>query len=155
MVYKVVNGEGGSTGGGTTPDTPTPEAPKDIELPSNATPEQIIEAAYKAQADGVHLKGTWTLTGVITTIKDSYDGGSDFKNVDVTIKVGDIEKQMRCYRAANGTDVTLDDLQGLAVGDTITVTGTITWYGDSVQFAQGSTIDSIVKPVVEEPSEDE
>ena len=124
----------------------------DIELPTDATPEQIINAAYQAKEDGVHLLGTWTLTGVITTITDAYTGDSDYKNVDVTIKVGDIEKVMRCYRVVNGTDVTLDDLQGLAEGDTITVTGTITWYGDSVQFAQGSTIDSIVKATVDDPN---
>ena len=124
----------------------------DIELPADATPEQIINAAYQAKEDGVHLLGTWTLTGVITTITDAYTGDSDYKNVDVTIKVGDIEKVMRCYRVVNGTDVTLEDLQGLAEGDTITVTGTITWYGDSVQFAQGSTIDSIVKATVDDPN---
>ena len=127
----------------------------DIELPATATPEEIINAAYKAKEDGVHLLGTWTLTGVITKITDAYAGGDDFKNVDVTIKVGDIEKVMRCYRVGNGTDVTLDDLQGLAEGDTITVTGTITWYGDSVQFAQGSTIDKVVKANVEEPEDPE
>lgn len=127
----------------------------DIELPATATPEEIINAAYKAKEDGVHLLGTWTLTGVITKITDAYAGGDDFKNVDVTIKVGDIEKVMRCYRVGNGTDVTLDDLQGLAEGDTITVTGTITWYGDSVQFAQGSTIDKVVKATVEEPEQPE
>ena len=126
----------------------------DIELPADATPEQIIDAAYEAQATGVHLLGTWELTGVITKITDSYDGGTDFKNVDVTIKVGDIEKVMRCYRVVNGTDVTLDDLQGLAVGDTITVKGTITWYNDSVQYAAGSTIEAIEKAEVPDDDKD-
>ncbi|MBE5889145.1 MAG: hypothetical protein E7283_10045, partial [Lachnospiraceae bacterium] len=124
----------------------------DIELPANATPQQIIDAAYEAKETGVQLLGTWTLTGVITTITDKYEGGSDYQNVDVTIKVGDIEKVMRCYRVVNGTDVTLDDLQGLAVGDTITVTGRISYYGDSVQFVQNSTIDAIEKATVDDPN---
>ena len=101
------------------------------------TEAEIMDAAY-ALGSGESLAGTHTLTGVITAVNTAYS--SQYGNVTVTMTVGSTGKSIKCYRlAGTGADV-------IAVGDTITVTGTITNYkGTSVQFTQGCTLDSYVK----------
>ncbi len=127
----------------------TVEVPQDIELEANATPEEIVNAAYEAMERGVDLLGTWSLTGVITAISDPYEGGSDYKNVALTIQVGDMtEKLIGGYRVtvADTTDEeALAMMQGLTVGDTVKLTGTIGYYGTTVQFVAGSLIELVEK----------
>ena len=68
------------------------------------------------------------LTGVITIINSAYS--EQYSNVDVTIRVGDhADYPMLCYHmAGDGADV-------ITKGDTITVTGTITNYNGTIEYA--------------------
>lgn len=95
------------------------------------TPEAIINAAYELE-DGEFLKGTHTLTGIIKSIDTPYD--SSYKNLTVTIVVGDMEdKPMTCYRL-KGTNA-----ENLGVGDEITVTGCIKNHKGTIEFDSGCT----------------
>ena len=115
---------------GTEPDVPGDED----DAPT--TVEEIIDAAY-ALEDGESLDGTYTLTGMITSVDTLWS--DQFKNITVTIKVAGSEDQpIKCYRlAGTGADK-------LLVDDTITVTGTLTNYKGSIQFAQGCTLDKVI-----------
>ena len=95
----------------------------------------IIKAAYALQP-GQSLDGTHTLTGKIISIDTMYDAG--YKNITVTIEVGGAEDMpIKCYRLkGEGADK-------LAVGDTITVTGTLTNYNGEIEFAQGCVLDAV------------
>lgn len=101
------------------------------------TPAEIVDAAYGLGADE-SLEGTYTLTGKITAVNTPYD--TSFNNITVTIAVeGREDKPIKCYR------LTGEGADKLLVDDTITVTGTLTNYkGNSVQFAQGCTLDKVV-----------
>ena len=101
------------------------------------TAEEIVNAAY-ALASGEKLDEAYTLTGVITSIKDAYS--SQYSNVSVVIQVGDMtEKLITCYRMkGTGADV-------IKVGDTITCTGILTNYNGTIEFEAGCTLDSYVE----------
>lgn len=83
-----------------------------------------IIVAEQAQAieEGAAMKGLQTMTGVITDIPTAYS--ADYGNITVNIQVGDYKIQ--CYRLAGGED--------LAVGDKITVTGTLKNYKGTIEF---------------------
>ena len=119
-----VAGEGGGDVGGDTPSTPT-----------LTTPEEIINAAYALEQDTA-LDGTHTLTGVVTVINTVYS--EQFKNVTFTIVVGNLtDKPIECFRTkGEGADL-------VAVGDTVTVTGTLKNYKGKVEF-DCPTLDSRV-----------
>ncbi len=108
-----------------------------------STPAGIVEAAY-ALADGESLEGTYTLTGTIISIDTPYN--SSYKNITVTIAVAGCEdKPIMCYRLkGTGADA-------LAIGDTITVTGTLKNYGGTIEFNSGCTLDAVVKGEGETP----
>ncbi len=113
-----------------TPETSTPDTP--------ATGDKAIVDAAFALESGKTLDGTHTLTGKIVKIKTPYDSG--YKNISVVINVegSDGMKELLCYRlAGNGADK-------LAIGDTITVTGSITNYNGTIEFNQGCTLDKVV-----------
>lgn len=99
--------------------------------------ETILNDAY-ALKDGEKMDAPSTLTGKITKIDTPYS--AQYKNITVTMVVdGFDDKPIQCYRLkGNGADK-------LAVGDTITVTGTIINYKGKVQFDAGSEINTIVK----------
>lgn len=98
-------------------------------------PEDIVNAAY-ALEQGATLDGTHTLTGVVTVINYAYS--ADHKNITVTIVVAGLtDKPIECYR------MTGDGCDLIAVGDTITVTGTIKNYNGKVEFDK-PTLDSRV-----------
>lgn len=101
------------------------------------TPAEIVAAAY-ALEKGATLEGTYTLEGEITKIDTPYDTG--YNNITVTIEIEGCEEQpIMCFRLkGTGADT-------LAVGDTITVTGTLINYKGTVEFAQGCTLDKIIK----------
>ena len=104
-------------------DVPAPEAPAD--------PAEIVKAAY-ALAEGDVLPYTATLTGKITSIKDAWS--DQYKNISVIIQVGDqADKPILCYRLKG------DGADKLAVGDTITVTGSIKNYKGTIEFDAGCT----------------
>ena len=102
-----------------------------------ATPAEIVAAAYALQPGEV-MEGAQTLTGKIINVDTPYNSG--YKNITVTIEVkGCEDKPIMCYRLkGTGADV-------IAVGDTITVTGTVINYqhtsGDTeLEFDAGSMI---------------
>ncbi len=102
----------------------------------------IIEAAYKLEA-GLSMTEPCTLTGVIKNIDTAWS--DQYKNITVTIVCdGDEEHPIMCYRlAGEGADT-------LAVGDTITVTGTIKNYNGTIEFDAGCSLDNLIKS--EEPA---
>ncbi len=103
-----------------------PAAPVDL-----TTPAGILDAAY-ALKDGEALEGELTLTGKITSIDTEYN--PEYKNVTVTITVeGSEDKPVMCFRLKG------DGAEALAVGDVITVTGTIKNYNGTVEFDAGCT----------------
>ena len=100
------------------------------------TPDEILDALYALEA-GAALDGTYTLTGVIISIDTEYS--AQYKNVTVTIVVNGNEAQaVQCYRLkGTGADQ-------LAVGDYVTVNGTLKNYKGTREF-DGAKIVSYVK----------
>ncbi len=125
--------------GTVTPDAPsTPETPDTPDTPAvkPTTPEEIVKAAYALEA-GATLDGTYTLTGVITSIDTAYS--EQYGNVSVVIQVGNMaDKPILCYRMkGNGADT-------IKSGDTITVTGTLTNYNGTIEFKANCSLDKVV-----------
>ena len=119
-----------------------------VEEPVPTTPEEIVNAAY-GLAEGEALDGTYTLTGVITSVDEAYN--ADYSNITVTIVVGDMtDKPIKCYR------MTGDGVDALKKGDTITVTGTLKNYYGTVEFDFGCTASDIIAgPEIETEEPDE
>ena len=104
----------------------------------NMTPEEIVDAAYALESDGM-LEGQYTLTGVVSSIDTAYD--SSYKNITVSIRVANRETMpIQCYRLKSGAA----DVTKIGVGDTITVTGSIIKYYSTVQFDAGCLLDAWV-----------
>ncbi len=105
--------------------------------PAGKTPAEIVDAAYEL-ASGESFEVNATLTGVITAVNTPYS--DQYGNVTVTIAVeGKEDKPIECYRlAGEGADT-------ITVEDTITVTGILTNYNGKIEFAQGCTLDAVVK----------
>ena len=88
--------------------------------------------------DGLSMDKPATLTGVIVGIPTPYS--TDYKNITVDIVVAGLaDYQIQCYRLAG------EGAEGLAVGDTVTVTGTIKNYKGLIEFDKGCTLDAVVK----------
>ncbi len=82
--------------------------------------------------DGEAMKSASTLTGVIASIDTPYS--EEYKNITVTIVVAGLEDyKVQCYRLSG------EGAETLAVGDTITVTGTIKNYKGTIEFDKGCT----------------
>ena len=95
----------------------------------------ILKKAY-ALAPGESMEGTYTVIGVIKAIKTPYD--PSYKNITVTIEIpGAEDMPLVCYRLKG------DGADKLAVGDTITVTGSFTNYNGQVQFAAGCILEAV------------
>ena len=91
----------------------------------------IIAAGY-ALEDGAALPFASTLTGTVTSIDTAYS--EQYGNITITIAVEGFEDQpVQCYRLKG------EGAAELAVGDVITVTGTLTNYKGAVQFKAGCT----------------
>jgi len=98
---------------------------------------RTVLSAYTLE-DGLSLNGTETLTGVISSIDTAWS--DEYKNITVTIVVAGMEdNKIQCYRLSG------EGAQDLAVGDTITVTGTIKNYKGTIEFDKGCTLDAVVK----------
>ena len=81
---------------------------------------------------GESLPYSAVLTGKITKIDTAYS--PDYKNITVTITVeGREDKPILCYRL-KGTGA-----ENLKVGDTITVTGTLTNFNGTFEYTSGCT----------------
>lgn len=99
--------------------------------------EAILKAAYELAA-GDKMSAPATLTGVITSIKSPYS--EKYKNIEVVIQVGDhADMPIVCYRLSG------EGTESLAIGDTITVTGTIINFYGTVEFDQGCNLDEVIK----------
>ena len=120
---------------------------------SNAIPASaILDAAYALGAGETLAGGPHTLTGEIISIDTPWDSG--YKNITVTIVCGgDTARPMKCYRLQG------EGAEHLAVGDTITVTGTIKNYNGTIEFDAKCNLDKVVKgegneaPVDPEPTD--
>ena len=126
-----------SNGTATPTPTPTPDPTPDPEpeIPTNPTTQKEIVAAAYALSSGETL-GQYTLTGEITNVKQ-YD--SSTTNICLTITVEG--KAFYCYWMRDNAN---GDNASLAVGDTITVTGTIKNYNGTVEFDK-PTLGTVVK----------
>ncbi len=99
------------------------------------TAAEIVKEAY-ALADGATLaNGPYTLSGTIISIDAGYT--AVYGNVTVTIAVdgADADKPIQAYRVVG------EAAAKLLVGDQITVTGELTNYKGTIQFASGATLD--------------
>ena len=125
------------------PDTPVePEQPDTPDTPAMpSTQKEIVAAAY-ALGTGEALDGEYTLTGEITNVKQ-YDTSST--NICLTISVEG--KDFYCYWMRDNAN---GDNAALAVGDTITVTGTIKNYNGTIEFDK-PTLGEVVKAGTETP----
>ncbi len=99
--------------------------------PTGKSVDEILEAAY-ALADGNSFAKPCTLTGKITEIKDAYS--EQYGNITVVIAVeGKEDKPIIAFRLKG------DGAESLAVGDVISVTGTIKNYQSDIEFDSGCT----------------
>ncbi|MBE5809559.1 MAG: hypothetical protein E7318_01345 [Clostridiales bacterium] len=88
--------------------------------------------------DGMAMDKSATLTGVIVKIPTAYS--PDYQNITVDMVVaGMADHVIQCYRLAG------EGAEGLAIGDTITVTGIIKNYKGTIEFDKGCTLDAVVK----------
>ena len=105
--------------------------------PTGMTAAQILDAAYALEA-GAAFGAPCTLTGVISEINSEYS--EKYNNITVTIVVdGKEDKKIECFRLIG------DGIATLAVGDTITVTGTMKNYNGKIEFDAKCTLDAVVK----------
>ena len=99
--------------------------------------ENLVLEAY-ALASGSTIENA-TLTGTITKIDTEYS--SQYKNITVTIAVGNLEnKTIQCYRLAGGSE--------LKVGDKITVAGTLKNNSGKIRFEAAATYQLIKESLV-------
>lgn len=126
----------------------TTETPVETEpFVAPTTPEEILNAAYALEAGATLQGGSYTLTGVITSVDTPYS--EQYKNVTVTIQVGDMaDKLIQCFRLKG------DGAADLKAGDTITVTGTICNYNGTVEFNSGCTFVPVVDVTTDAPAPD-
>lgn len=101
---------------------------------------QILDALFALEA-GKSLKGTYELTGAITSIKEIQNGPT-YYNTTFNIQVGDKETygEITVYRAVG------DDYETIEVGFTVTVVGELTNYNGTYEFTQGCVITKIETP---------
>ena len=127
--------------GTTTPVEPVePAEPSDepvvepVVAPTN--PAEIVDAAYALES-GASLPYSCTLTGTVVTIDTPYS--EQYGNITVSIAVAGKEGQpIMCYRLKG------EGAADLAVGNIITVTGTIMNYNGTVEFGSGCTLDAVI-----------
>ncbi len=100
-------------------------------LDSLKTPTEVLDVLYALEAGGATTE-KYTLTGVIVSVDTVYS--EQYGNVTVTIKVGDDERTVQCFRLKGENAATI------AVGDTITVCGTFTNYNGTYEFNSGCVI---------------
>ena len=99
--------------------------------------ENLVLEAYDLAVNAT-IKNA-TLTGTITKIDTAYS--SQYKNITVTIAVGNLEnKTIQCYRLAGGSE--------LKVGDKITVVGTLKNNGGKIRFEAAATYQLIKESLV-------
>ena len=99
---------------------------------------RTLLAAYTLE-DGLSMDDTATLTGVIIGIPTPYS--EQYGNITVDMIIAGIaDMPIQCYRLSG------EGAAELAIGDAITVTGTIKNYKGTIEFDKGCTLDLVVKP---------
>ena len=89
-------------------------------------------SGYKLQ-DGEAQEATKTITGTVSNIATAWS--EDYQNITVTIVVAGLENYpIMCYRLSG------EGAKDLAVGDVITVTGTLKNYKGTIEFDAGCTL---------------
>ena len=99
--------------------------------------DTIVDAAY-ALVPGEALQEEQTLTGTITKIVTRYS--QKYENITVLISIpGCEDRPIQCFRLEGpGAD-------SLAVGDTISVVGTLTNYDGTIEFDAGCYLEFFIK----------
>ena len=88
--------------------------------------------------EGAAMTRPSTMTGVVTEIRSAYS--EQYGNITVKIVAAGLDGYtVECYRLKG------DGADTLAVGDTVTVSGTIKNYKGTIEFDSGCVIDAIVK----------
>ena len=108
----------------------------------------LLDAAYSLE-DGLAMQEPCTMSGVIHKIDTAWS--EDYQNITVSMTVNGVEdKPIMCYRLKG------EGAADLAVGDYITVTGTIKNYKGTIEFDAGCTLDNVVKAAgsAEAPAEE-
>jgi len=109
----------------------------------------LLDAAYTLE-DGLAMTEPCTMSGVIHKIDTVWS--EDYQNITVSMTVNGVEdKPIMCYRLKG------EGAKDLAIGDYITVTGTIKNYKGTIEFDAGCTLDNVVKAAgsaTEEPVEE-
>lgn len=96
----------------------------------------LLDAAYSLEA-GISMTEETTLVGEIVKIDTAWS--EDYQNITVTIDCGDPDRLIQCFRLKG------EGAKELAVGDRITVTGTIKNYNGTIEFDSGCSLDAVVK----------
>ena len=115
----------------------------------NTDPAKVFADAAKL-SHNQKLTYTTAMDGVVTSIAQVYN--STYKNVSfyMDVDVDGIPTSMYCYRIKSGAA----EVSELAVGDSVTVFGTVMKYSGTIEFDYTSTLEKLVKPV-QEPVEPE
>jgi len=107
-----------------------------------ATNARTVLNAYTLE-DGMSMTTTSTLTGVIHKIPTAWS--DEYQNITVDMTVaGMADYPIECYRLAG------EGANDLAIGDTITVTGTIKNYKGLIEFDKGCQLLKVVKAEADE-----
>ncbi len=107
---------------------------------------RTLLSAYTLE-DGLSMDKPVTLTGVIHKIPTAYS--PDYKNITVDMTVaGLVDYPIECYRLSG------EGAENLAIGDTITVTGTIKNYKGLIEFDKGCTFVLVSSAATEEAAEE-
>ena len=94
-------------------------------------------AAYTLE-EGLAQDGEKTMTGEIVSIDTVWS--EDYQNITVSIVPGGMEEyKIQCYRLKG------EGAKDLAVGDVITVTGTLKNYKGTIEFDSGCNLDAVTK----------
>ncbi len=110
--------------------------PKSVEVADKTDVDAILAAAANL-APSEELPGKYSLTGTIASIDTEWD--ADYKNITVSIMVGDTK--IKCYRLKNADGV--EAAATLKVGDVITVSGTLMNHYGKTQFATGCQLTAV------------
>ena len=107
-------------------------------IPAESAQSARVAGFVYTLEESAAMTRTSTVTGVLTKIDSPYS--EEYKNITVFIAVPGLEGfDIECYRlSGEGADI-------LAVGDTVTVTGTIKNYKGTIEFDKGCTIDALIK----------
>ena len=93
---------------------------------------KVVMSAYTLEED-MAMKAPATVTGTIASIDTEYS--EEYKNITVTIVAAGLEDyKVQCFRLSG------EGVKDLAVGQTITVNGTIKNYKGTIEFDKGCTL---------------